>query len=93
MLLWPVDIPRVRSETVRALIEMSAKTPDRVIVPVHGSAGHPPVLPPHVVKALSTLTDDERLDQFIGSIGGAPLALDVDDPGVAHDIDRPEDLW
>lgn len=93
MLLWPVDVPGVRVATVQALIARAAAAPGRVIVPVcDGGRGHPPLLPPAVVAALRDLPDDERLDLYIAAAGGAPLELDVDDPGVGRDVDRPEDL-
>lgn len=93
MLLWPVDVPDPRAATVRALIERAATAPGRVIVPAHhGRRGHPPLLPPAVVAALRDLPDGARLDRFVEAAGGAPLELAVDDPGVARDVDRPEDL-
>ena len=92
MLLWPVDTPLVTPATVQTLIEASRINADRVIIPVHGGRGHPPLLPPHVVEALRTMEHDARLDHTIESAGGPPVLVDVDDSGVTFDVDIEADL-
>jgi nicotine blue oxidoreductase len=93
LLLWPVDMPAVRTETIAALIEVGRLRPDNLVVPTTGGrAGHPPLLPPRLVDALRRLGDDERLDVFVARLGGAPCTVLVDDPGVVRDVDHTDDL-
>lgn len=92
LLLWPVDIPSVRPETVRALIEASRSHPGRVVAPAAvGALGHPPLLPPDLVAELRELGDQERLDRFIEARGGV-VVLELGDAGVLRDVDLAKDL-
>lgn len=92
MLLWPVDIPHIRPQTVREIIAAAAEAPDRLIIPVYNKRGHPPLLPPRVVESLRALPDDNRLDLFLKETAGSPLLLSVNDPAVEQDVDSPSDL-
>jgi CTP:molybdopterin cytidylyltransferase MocA len=92
MLLWPVDVPFVRPFTIERLIAAAAAAPDRVVVPVHGEPGHPPLLPPFAVDVLRTMPFDARLDRYIEERCGPLLSLGVDDPGVARDVDEVDDI-
>lgn len=93
LLIWPVDTPAVRADTVRALIETARARPGQVVTPTYDELdGHPPLLPPELVAALRGIGDGERLDRFIALRGGRPVEVNRDDPGVARDIDLPGDL-
>ena len=91
MLLWPVDHPTVRRETLAALLAVDAS--GRMVAPARSNrGGHPPLLPAAVVDALRNAPDDQRLDQLITNVSGPPLLVEVDDPAIHHDVDTPEDL-
>lgn len=92
MLLWPVDIPHIRSQTLKAIIAAAVENPKRLIVPKYQKRGHPPLLPPQVVESLRALPNDARLDVFLDAMAGTPLLFVVDDPAVEQDVDSPLDL-
>ena len=95
MLLWPVDLPAVKLETVRAVLEAGATHPDRLVTPVFGDpgvAGHPPLLPPAVVAGLRSMPNESRLDTFLRAQAGTPLEVPVDDPTILKDVDAKHDL-
>lgn len=88
-LAWPVDHPRVKVETVRAIL--AAATVERVVVPFYGGrGGHPTAFGRDHWPALLALP-----------VGGAravvasrPELVDclvVGDPGVVIDVDTPAD--
>jgi CTP:molybdopterin cytidylyltransferase MocA len=93
--LWPVDHPAVTEATLRRLIAgfvAEAARGGEVAQPrCQGRGGHPPLCG----RALWP-----RLAACAGEPGGARVvlraarlvAVDVDDPGVVHDVDTPADL-
>jgi molybdenum cofactor cytidylyltransferase len=93
MLLWPVDMPMARRETVSALLTAAADTPDRVVSPVRGvgEGGHPVVVPAAVVDAIRAMPADARVDRLLAA-HGTPRLVEVDDPGIYRDFDAPSDL-
>ena len=87
--LWPVDHPAVAEATLRALL--AAIADHQVAQPRHRAlGGHPPL----IARALWP-----RLAACGGEPGGARdvlraasrIAVEVDDPGVARDVDTPAD--
>jgi len=91
--LWPVDHPAVTEATLRRLI--SAIGEAEVAQPRYlGRGGHPPLCRRTLWPRLAACAG------LSSSAGGARdvlraarlVAVDVDDPGVAHDVDTPADL-
>ena len=83
------DQPHLREETLRKLLEFSSKHPEAACQPVHGGhCRHPVVMPKTAFQplAISTATD---LKEFLKPL--ATAACNLDDPGLAVDIDEPED--
>jgi molybdenum cofactor cytidylyltransferase len=90
VIVWPVDLPLVRSETVIALIKTAPKNP--ITVPVyHGKKGHPVIYGAEAItKILSmepTHTGKDLFEFFKDRIS----LINVEDPAVLIDIDTPED--
>lgn len=91
-----VERPRVRPETVRALLDGLARDPGTCWQPrVDGRSGHPLVWPAAAFGELATL--DPRTDTartLLRSPEWSPRRrkLDCDDLGALDNIDRPEDL-
>jgi molybdenum cofactor cytidylyltransferase len=95
--LWPVDHPAVAADTLHRLIAALDGRTERsggeieVVRPCHkGRRGHPPL----IARAL--------WPELVGSAGRAGGArevvrasrlvdVEVDDPGVLHDVDTPAD--
>ncbi len=88
-LACPADLPWLRSETVAEVIAAAARTPDRLIVPTYrGRPGHPVAIPPSFLRRARQLQGDEGFRRWRGEA----LLIDVDDPGLVRDVDRPEDI-
>ncbi len=97
----PVDLPLVTADTVSRLMDHSQRDPGRIIRPMlQGTPGHPVILPGDV---LAILDRQERwrggpLRDFLSNAGGLglsarPVTVEVEDPGIIRDFDRPGDLW
>lgn len=66
---------------------------DRIVAPVHaGRRGHPVLFGGAWLSALKALEGDEGARAVIAAAGSSLRLVEVDDPGVLLDIDRPEDL-
>ena len=83
------DQPHLRLETLKAVITLSRKQPDRVCQPQYlGHAGHPVILPRAIFEQLKT-TDAPTLKDFLAS--RPSVSCEVSDPGLELDIDTPAD--
>lgn len=86
------DMPWVRAETVRALVEAHARAPEGgPCVPVHhGRRGNPVLWPARFFRALRSLAGDVGARSLLES--SEPVPVEVPDPGVLRDVDTPQDL-
>ena len=92
VLVTPVDLPLVTTETVRTLLSSFNSTGAQIVRPVHGGGhGHP------VIFARALFAELRAADVSRGAIAvlraheGAILNVEVADPGVLTDVDTPED--
>jgi CTP:molybdopterin cytidylyltransferase MocA len=92
VLVTPVDVPFIRPGTVRALLTAFASRRAPVVRATHlGRHGHPVIFGRRVFDEL------RRADPAIGAKAVVQahardlIELEVDDPGVLHDIDGPDD--
>lgn len=92
VLVTPVDVPLIHPDTVRALLAAFASRRALVVRATYqGRHGHPVIFGRGVFDALRSA------DPAIGAKGVVQahardlVDLDVDDPGVLHDIDGPDD--
>jgi molybdenum cofactor cytidylyltransferase len=95
VLVHPVERPRVRVETIQALLEAFEDQPECVWQPsFEGRSGHPILWPRSLGPALLTL--DPRRDTartlLRGSAAPRRRRLELDDPGVLDNFDTPADL-
>jgi molybdenum cofactor cytidylyltransferase len=89
-LMWPVDIPAVEVDTVRALLEGA---PGSIVIPVHaGRGGHPLRIPSSRFAELQALDPSLGLRALMQSRPEAVLRREVDDSKVLVDVDTPEAL-
>lgn len=90
VLVWPVDLPYVKPETVRGLL---AGAPDKMVLPQHaGRGGHPLRIPRSCFAELAALAPALGLRGLMAAHPDRVSRLSVDDPGVLLDIDTPDDL-
>jgi len=89
-LVWPVDHPLVKSQTISELFEVARQNPDCVIKPEYlGQRGHPILIP-------STLDLQQQeyhsLRELIRYSGIGTVIVPVEDPAVVLNINKPDDL-
>jgi molybdenum cofactor cytidylyltransferase len=85
------DQPHLQRATLRELIEFSANNPDKVCQPTfQGSSRHPVVFPKSTFAKLAS-TKAGTLREFLQSVSEETVRVELNDPGLALDIDRPED--
>jgi molybdenum cofactor cytidylyltransferase len=88
----PGDMPFVKSETIKALLDLAGRT-DRIVSPrFQGRRGHPVLLPADVREAILTAPASARLNDVLRPFASRFVDLDVADPGVVRDVDVVEDL-
>jgi len=89
------DMPCVRADTLDALIDALARTPDAgAIAPMHeGKRGNPVIWHRRTIGRLMTsLKSDRGGKHLLEQLGDERLELAVDDPGVLIDVDTEEAL-
>jgi molybdenum cofactor cytidylyltransferase len=92
VIVWPVDLPLVRKETVASLLAAAQTQKNPITVPLYqGRKGHPVIYSAETITKIllmeSTHTGKELFEHFEGRI----TFTDVEDPAVLIDIDTPED--
>lgn len=89
LLVSPADLPAIRPQTIRLLLESYHAAAEPLVVPSYrGERGHPLLMAPHVVSEIENLEPDVGLRQLLDryAVGEIP----VTDPGVVRDVDTPE---
>jgi len=85
------DQPHLRRQMLRQVLDFSAAHPTQVCQPARrGHGRHPVLLPKEIFQQLAG-TKATALKEFIGSLAGRIALLEIDDPGLDLDIDRPGD--
>ncbi|MEZ7196216.1 DVU_1551 family NTP transferase [Pseudodesulfovibrio karagichevae] len=90
--MLPADIPLVRPETVRRLMDEFVRTRPSVLYPrFGGERGHPPCINAEVVPAILEHDGTGGLRAVLDGFEQDARNLDVADFGTVHDLDHPED--
>lgn len=88
VLFTPVDIPLFTAATVDALLESGAE----LACPVcGGSRGHPILMSANVIDRVLQDSGEGGLDGALSRCGVPMTLVEVDDAGILHDADTPED--
>ncbi len=88
ILFTPVDIPLFTAATVAALIDSEAE----LACPVcEGQTGHPLMIAASLVDTLLSDSGEGGLQGAISRCGTEMTKIPVDDAGILHDADTPED--
>lgn len=86
------DMPFVRADSVRQLLQ-ALRRGEKIVQPTcRGRAGNPVGFHNCYLRELMALSGDRGARQLLQRHRGSICLLEVDDPGVLQDIDRPEDL-
>jgi molybdenum cofactor cytidylyltransferase len=93
VVVLPVDHPLVSPETVRALVDASARPGAEIVLPTHqGRPGHPVFFSAAVFPELMAPSLSEGARGVVRRDPNRVRAVAVDDPGVLANLDTPEDL-
>ncbi|RKZ31678.1 nucleotidyltransferase family protein [bacterium] len=91
-LIAHVDYPLVETSTFRALIEEHYRFPGCIISPVYkGRGGHPVIFPRILFEELADAPLDIGARHVVRANPDRRRFVPVDDPGIAIDINTPED--
>ena len=82
LFIHPADVPLVRPATLRLLAARLA---------AGGRRGHPPLLDASLVPSLLAYAGDGGLRGFLAAHADELEVVPCDDPGVALDMDTPQD--
>jgi molybdenum cofactor cytidylyltransferase len=92
VLITPVDMPYFKSATVRMLMDAAASSYAPIVRPTHaGRHGHPVIFARAVFDELRHADPAAGARAVVRAHRQDALDVAVDDPGVLHDIDLPED--
>ena len=85
------DQPHLKTETLRAVLELSAQNPQAICQPaLGGREQHPVILPQRAFTELKSTTA-ESLKEFLKLVDCPRVQCVVADAGVSLDLDTPED--
>ncbi len=92
-LLLPVDVPAVRPETVRRLIETFAATQAPIVRPVFGARpGHPTLFARALFDELAGGELTRGAETVVERHAAERVDVAVDDPGVLANVNTPADF-
>lgn len=88
----PVDYPNFQAATLARIAETFLNNACDVVVPVClGVRGHPVCISRRVIDELITLPETGQARDVIRLHRDTTIFLEVDDPGIAADVDTPDD--
>lgn len=92
VMVTPVDTPLIQPDTVRALLATFATRQARVVRATYrGRHGHPVIFAREVFDALRHADPAIGAKAVLRAEAASLVDVEVDDPGVLHDIDEPGD--
>jgi len=86
------DMPFIRPETIRIVAKALQEGAAIAAPSFHGERGHPVGFARRFLEELSSLRGDDGARQFLRQHPEWVNILEVDDPAVVRDIDKPSDL-
>ena len=92
LVVLPGDMPFVRPETVRLLLDRF-QLEDGIVSPrFNGKRGHPVVMPIAIRDEIIAAPVEWNLHEVLKRHPDRRVDVDVDDAGIVRDVDTPEDL-
>ena len=91
-LIWPVDHPGVRVDTIRQLLARIAR--EGLVMPMYGGrGGHPTLFGAELFGELrACVSQPGGARAVVSRVPKRVIKLPVEDPGVVEDVDEPTDL-
>ena len=95
VILWPVDQPLARAETLPHLLSVLDEDLLAlwVLPEFLGRGGHPVVLAPEAVRAVGRLSPSTPLRTLLPHLGPQVRRVPVDDPGVVVNLNTPAEYY
>ncbi|MGO4870204.1 MAG: DVU_1551 family NTP transferase [Roseiarcus sp.] len=91
-LIWPVDVPLVRPETLKRVLAAAAESGGAVVHPAfRGERGHPPYIPRSLFDEIFHGDGEGGLRAVLARHEGEAREIAVFDRGCLCDMDHPED--
>lgn len=92
IIVFPVDHPFVKTETITRLIKEFAENNDSIVKPFcNGISGHPIIIPNQLYGSVLN-KESENLNNVILSSRLSIINVDVEDEGILKNINYKEDL-
>ncbi len=92
IMLLPVDIPLVRSWTIRYLLQKHYLGRDRILIPCfQGKRGHPVIIPANHFSVIKQWTGKDGLRGAFSRLADKTTSVPVADAGILFDVDTPHD--
>jgi molybdenum cofactor cytidylyltransferase len=93
VLLWPVDAPLARAETLERLAERRRSDSLGLwfLPTFHGQGGHPVLWDRSVTPRVRALPPDAPLRSILPHLGAQVVRVEVPDPGVTANLNTPEE--
>ena len=89
LLVGLADMPFVKAETLRCLVDTMGENPDAIVRPRCGGRGGNPIgFPDRLFGDLTRIEGDTGAREIVARARDV-LLVEVDDPGVLDDVDRP----
>ncbi len=93
IMLFPVDTPIVKAQTINVLIEHFRKEIPQILIPMYqNKKGHPPIFHSKLKNDLLKLPDSIGLNEFQSARQSEISYVSVDDPGILRGFNTPEEL-
>jgi CTP:molybdopterin cytidylyltransferase MocA len=90
-LVWPVDVPYVKPETVASVLKDSTR--ERIVIPTYlGHGGHPTAFGADVWPEFEPAMAHQGAKTVLHKDPSRVARIALVDPGLVKDIDTPEDL-
>ena len=92
LLVGLADMPFVQADTLRALVAAMVEHPQHIVRPrCRDRPGNPIGFPARLFEALTCIEGDQGARQTVAA-DDCVMWVEVDDPGIHQDVDRPPDL-
>src|ERR1051326_105372 len=92
LMIWPVDQPHIKPNTISTLINTVRDQRPLIAVPkFRGKRGHPVVFSKAIFPELLSSVADQGANRVVLRVPSRVAEIPVEDSGVLEDIDTPED--
>lgn len=92
-MLFPVDLPFVKTETLKNLIKKFDETQSLIVVPAfRDRRGHPPIFSKKLQEEILQLSCDQPLCNLLGRYSAQLLTFKTQDEGVVCSFNTPAEL-